>query len=132
LAVGAPPVQSYNPPPWQGYPPYCPPYPQYIAQLPPRDTAFATVLSIFIPGAGQIYAESHLKGATILAVFFIAFISIPLIVWDAITGMTAELGFLAALGYLILFFFWIWQVWDAHETAVRYNAAMAKSPPSRF
>ncbi len=71
---------------------------------PQKNPGFAVVLSFFVPGLGQIYNGQIMKGIIfiVLASFF---------------------GFLTVflIGYILYPLFWIYNLYDAYNTAKRYN-----------
>ncbi|MHA1370090.1 MAG: hypothetical protein ACTSWN_14585 [Promethearchaeota archaeon] len=117
--IGYPPgpgysVHSNSPayPPYSPQPPRCTPYqPPYHQNypIPPRypnapykpfkekEPALAAILSVFIPGAGQMYAGKVGKGILILV-------------------LTIVTSFII-VGFVI----WIWNIFDAYSMAKRYN-----------
>lgn len=125
----APPPQAYAPQPYpqaQMMPqPYAPmPYPQPVNviiqnQITPypaaayplapyarrKDAGIATLLSFFLPGAGQLYNGQIGKGLAFLLVTI--FVNVPL--------MFIGVGFLTALVT------WIWSMADAHSSAEKIN-----------
>ena len=64
----------------------------------------AAVLSFFIPGLGQFYAGSFLRG---LLIFIFAFV---------IGGIAV---IIPIIGWLIAFVYWIWNILDAFQLAGR-------------
>ncbi len=127
---GPPPQQQYAPQPYpqQQYaqPPGYPSYPQPVQvviqnQIGPvpypvapyplapyarrKDAGVATLLSFFIPGAGQLYNGQIGKGLAFLLVTL--FVNLPL--------MFVGVGFLTGL------ITWIWGMIDAHSSAERIN-----------
>jgi TM2 domain-containing membrane protein YozV len=121
----APPPQHYAQPqpypqqPYQSYPqpvqvviqnqigmpmPYVAPYAMapYARR---KDAGVATLLSFFLPGAGQLYNGQVGKGVTFLLVSI--FINFPL--------MFVGIGFVTALVT------WIWAMIDAHSSAEKIN-----------
>jgi TM2 domain-containing membrane protein YozV len=62
----------------------------------------AAALSLFIPGAGQLYNREPQKALTYLGIAFMLFVGVSL---------------LKGLGLLLLLAFWIYNVYDAHSAA---------------
>lgn len=116
-APWAPPAQ-YPPQPYQAYPqpvhvviqnqinpaPYAAPYAMapYARR---KDAGVATLLSFFLPGAGQLYNGQVGKGLGFLLVSI--FVNFPL--------MFIGIGFITGLVT------WIWAMIDAHSSAERIN-----------
>lgn len=73
-------------------------------QLPAKDPTLAAILSLIIPGAGQIYAGSTTKG-------------VLFIVSSVISGLLT----LMCIGWFFLIPIWIAAPIDAHGTARAYN-----------
>ncbi len=90
-----------------------------------RNPYLASLLSVFVPGLGQIYAGESRRGAAILiAVIVVGNLNA---IWLSLYGLTdAETSafwayqlprilhdIFAAYGII----FWLWQVWDAYTQA---------------
>ena len=71
---------------------------------PSKNPGFAAVLSFFIPGLGQIYNGQIMKG-----IIFIVLASI-------FATLTVVL-----IGYVLYPLFWIYNLYDAYNTARRIN-----------
>jgi TM2 domain-containing membrane protein YozV len=114
------PQQQYAPQPgYQAYPPPVQvviqnqigpvPYPVAPYAIAPyarrKDAGVATLLSFFLPGAGQLYNGQVGKGLAFLLVTL--FVNLPL--------MFVGVGFLTGL------ITWIWGMMDAHSSAERIN-----------
>lgn len=76
---------------------------EQVPQPPAQNTGVAAILSLFVPGLGQMYAGSHRRGQTILLTTVVV---------------------LALLGWLDLWLlspalvpFWAWNVWEARLLA---------------
>jgi TM2 domain-containing membrane protein YozV len=69
-----------------------------------KNPGLAAVLSLVIPGAGQIYNGQFLKGLFILCMFGLS-----------VAAMTVLIGFLTAP------LFWLWGMWDAYKSAESKN-----------
>lgn len=65
-----------------------------------KDAGLAVVLSVIMPGLGQIYNEQFLKGAV---VFILALIAALLIV--------------AGIGLILFPIVWVYSAWDAYSVA---------------
>jgi len=63
----------------------------------------AAILSFFIPGLGQFYAGSFLRG---LFIFIL-------------TLVIGAISFLTIIVFIISFIFWIWNIVDAYQLAGR-------------
>lgn len=117
-----PPYQQQQPYSHQPYPPYPQqpvqvviqnqigpmPYAPLYAMAPymrRKDAGVATLLSFFLPGAGQIYNGQVGKGVAFLLVSI--FVNFPL--------MFVGVGFVTAL------ITWIWAMIDAHSSAEKIN-----------
>ncbi|AKB75149.1 hypothetical protein MSLAZ_1888 [Methanosarcina lacustris Z-7289] len=72
---------------------------------PGKNPGFAAVLSFFIPGLGQIYNGQIMKGI----VFII---------------LASVFGFLTVvlIGYILYPLFWVYNLYDAYNTAREINA----------
>lgn len=85
--------------------------PQMIVPMRMKNTTIATVLSIFIVGAGQIYAGRVARGLGTIALV-------------SLVGVAAYLTF-SLLGLLLVIPFIVgifaWQVYDAYALAKKYN-----------
>lgn len=73
-----------------------------------KNPGIAAVLSFFIPGLGQIYNGQIMKG-----IIFIVLASI----FGALT--------LVLIGYILYPLFWIYNLYDAYNTAKRINERQA-------
>lgn len=115
---GPPNPYAQQPPPYPAYPqpvqvviqnqiapsPYAAPYPM-VPYARRKDAGVATLLSFFLPGAGQLYNGQVGKGLGFILVSI--FVNFPL--------MFVGVGFLTALVT------WIWSMVDAHSSAERIN-----------
>ena len=127
-APGAAPTQ----PGWYGQPPYAP-YPHQPVQVviqnqvhaygaspygaapyatapyvKRKDAGVATLLSFFLPGAGQLYNGQVAKGLGFLLVSL--FVNFPLM--------------FIGIGFLTGFATWLWSMIDAHQSAERINRGL--------
>ena len=74
----------------------------------------AAILSFFIPGLGQFYSGHFLRG---LLIFIIS-----LLLGSTLTGLSILLVItlvVPAVLFLIIFVFWIWNIYDAWQLAAR-------------
>jgi TM2 domain-containing membrane protein YozV len=112
---------GYYYPPYQGYPYNYPP--QFVAE---KDVVVAILLALMLPGAGHMYAGEVKKGILILASFFIIGI-LAALAWFATYWPPTSSGNPIAGVALIMFAviislaIWIYQVYDAYQTAQRYS-----------
>lgn len=78
-----------------------------------RNAPVAALLSLFVPGAGQIYEKDRVRGAMILvAVFAQGF----LIYWALVNFHAAEIdiaGQVTSWLWVLLAGFWVWNIYDA-------------------
>lgn len=79
------------------------------SSLPLKNVAVALILSVIIPGLGQIYCGRGSRGLVTLVVSFLAL-------------------FLFGIIAIII---WIWNIYDAYKTASLYNEQLIKTgfPP---
>lgn len=64
------------------------------------------MLSLFLPGVGQIYNGQILKGLLIM-----------LVLWPINVALMFVL-----IGFVTAFASWVWGIYDAYKTAERLNA----------
>ena len=107
----------------------------------PKDAGIATVLSIVIPGGGQMYAEETGRGIAFLAltaasigvgvgfstkatpdIVVPAFLSIPSVTYPGTPANRTPL----LVGSLVGGVVWLWSVFDAAPAANRTNAKRAQ------
>ncbi len=83
------------------------------------NASVAAVLSLLVPGLGQIYAGKGDRGAAILIAGII--VGTLALIWQtlAATSRPGELTFWAYRITLVIYaaIFWIWQVIDAYKQA---------------
>jgi len=82
-----------------------------------RDAPVAAVLSILVPGLGQIYAGKQERGATILVAGII--VGTLALIWQTLfisAGSRTFFPYRIALTIYTLIF-WAWQVFDAYKAA---------------
>jgi TM2 domain-containing membrane protein YozV len=70
--------------------------------VPRRNPETATILSVFLPGVGQLYNGEGQKGLVYLGIAFILFLGT---------------GLLKGVGVLLWLSFWAYNVFDAYSTA---------------
>jgi len=75
---------------------------RWSVSVPRRNPETATILSVFLPGVGQIYNGEGPKGLVYLGIAFILFLGI---------------GLLKGVGVLLWLSFWAYNVFDAYSTA---------------
>jgi TM2 domain-containing membrane protein YozV len=114
---------GYYYPPYQGYP-YN--YPQQFEEH--KDVVVALLLSFMLPGAGHMYAGEVKKGLIILATFFILGIVLGLVIFATVsTAFLSSNPFSVAvvviIGIVIAVVIWLYQMYDAYKTALRFNAS---------
>jgi hypothetical protein len=86
-----------------------------------RSPVIAAILSLLIPGLGQMYAEKGDRGATILVAGII--IGILALIWQTIyipyssNQATYPYPFYRISLVLYAVVFWIWQIVDAYRLA---------------
>lgn len=83
----------------------------------PRNASLATLFSLFIPGAGQIYLKKHGRG---IAIFAIVPVLAFLINWGFVNFKIGQMtvgGVVTSWLWLGLVLFWAWNVLDAHRVA---------------
>jgi len=73
-----------------------------------KSEGLAAVLSFFIPGLGQVYNGQIGKGIIVLILFAL---------------FTASI--IVLIGFILAPLFWIWNIYDAHNTAKRINQRRA-------
>ncbi len=82
-----------------------------------REPAVAAVLSILVPGLGQIYAGKQERGASILVAGII--VGTLALIWQTLFMAARTSTFfpyrVALTAYALIF--WIWQVIDAYRQA---------------
>lgn len=79
-----------------------------------KDPGTATVISVIVPGGGQMYADELGRGLTMLGISFGAPIA------GALTGSSG--GVIAGLAVSLAT--WVYGIVDAPRAARRYNAAL--------
>jgi len=82
-----------------------------------RDAPVAAVLSILVPGLGQIYAGKQERGAAILVAGII--VGTLALIWQTLfisAGSRTFFPYRIALTIYTLIF-WAWQVFDAYKAA---------------
>lgn len=94
-----------------------------IATMPLKDTALALILSLIIPGIGQVYCGKVARGITILIV---SILLVPILYLGyAILFVETESDTALLIGLLVAgiasLAFWIWNIVDAYNTAKEYN-----------
>lgn len=77
---------------------------RWSVSVPRRNPETATILSVFLPGAGQLYNGEARKALTYLSIAFILFLGVSL---------------MKGLGVLLWLSFWAYNVFDAYSTAQR-------------
>ncbi len=85
--------------------------------MPSSKTSLATLLSLIIPGSGQVYLKRRSRGALI---FLAAVLLVFLVVWSQNTikvGILNLAGLAVTWLWLPLFLFWVWNVFDARAIA---------------
>lgn len=94
-----------------------------IATMPLKDTALALILSLIIPGIGQVYCGKVARG---IAILIVSILLVPILYLGyAILFVETESDTALLIGLLIAgiasFAFWIWNIVDAYNTAKEYN-----------
>ncbi len=94
-----------------------------IATTPLKDTALALILSLIIPGIGQVYCGKVARGITILIVSIllvpILYLGYAILFVETESDTALLIGLLAAC--IVSLAFWIWNIIDAYNTAKEYN-----------
>jgi len=115
----------YQAPPCYQYPYYQYQYNPYQKAFDPRekDPGLALIFSLLFPGLGQLYYGDRNMGIGLIAGFILAAI---LLVGFFLFSGDPNLDFLilVAVG-LILFVLYIWQMFNAFHSAIRYNAKLS-------
>lgn len=118
---------------------YYPPYQGYQCTYPPqgperKDGMVALLLAFLIPGAGHFYVGEAKKGIVIFASFVIIG-SLAALAWFAAfwsigTGSSPILLPLSsALALIVLALIWLYQMYDAYQSAMQYNASLDSKRP---
>ena len=113
----------------------CNPSPSFnsYGKYPLKDTGIALILSVIIPGLGQIYCGKVGRGISILVA---SIILAPIIYFFTCavfvateSGAAAVIGLLAAA--LVGLVIWIWNILDARDVAKEYNDHVSQygNPP---
>lgn len=113
----------------------CNPSPPFksCSNYPLKDAGVALILSVIIPGLGQIYCGKVGRGISILVA---SIILAPIIYFFTCavfvateSGIAAVIGLLATA--LISLAIWIWNILDAHDVAKEYNDHISQygNPP---
>jgi TM2 domain-containing membrane protein YozV len=116
---------QYGPPP-----PQYQPYPYYVKE---KEAALAIVLSLLIPGVGQIYCGRILRGILILVLIpgFSMVLSLALYGMVMYNGTGSGFMFNFPIVFIIIFLIgiilWIWQIVDAYRLANRYNEELRRT-----
>ncbi len=88
-----------------------------MPRKPKRDPPVAAVLSLLVPGLGQIYAGKQERGASILVAGII--VGTLALIWQTLFMAARTDSFwpyrVALSAYALIF--WIWQVVDAYRQA---------------
>ena len=113
----------------------CNPSPSFnsYSKYPLKDAGIALILSVIIPGLGQIYCGKVGRGISILVASIILapiiyFFTCAVFVATG-SGTAAVIGLLAT--GLIGFAIWIWNILDARDVAKEYNDYVSQygNPP---
>lgn len=128
-----PQYQQYQQPPQYG-PPQYQPYPYYHKE---KEAALAIILSLLIPGVGQIYCGKIIRGILILLLLPILSIGLSALMYGmVITGSSSADVFIGIPLVLIIvmviaIIFYIWQIIDAYRLAQKYNDELRRTgrPP---
>ncbi|GBC98546.1 hypothetical protein HRbin17_01059 [bacterium HR17] len=104
----------------------------------PKNPAVALTLAIALPGMGQVYNEQWLK-----AILFCVGTLVPaggfLQLYKALAStlvqapqapLTSTLAFTTLLLGVVTLGMWVWGIWDAYQTAKRFQHTAPSSPPS--
>ena len=101
-----------------------------------KNAGLAAVISLFVPGGGQMYAGQLTRGFIILGSYVVGGIIFAVILGataasssqslmrDALAGRsinpyapTASISVVGIIGWIVLVGMWIWQVYDAYTIA---------------
>ena len=95
-----------------------------------KSPGVAAVISLFIPGGGQMYAGYVTRGFIILGAYFLAGIIFAVVLSASavatfnpeslLTNPNAGIGRTAGVGvfgWIVIIAMWIWQVYDAYNLA---------------
>jgi len=92
------------------------------------------VLSLIIPGVGQIYVGKILRGVLILVLFPIIYILLSVAMYgvalsdiDTGSSFVFNFGIIMFIVLVIGIIFWIWQIVDAYRLANRYNEELRRT-----
>ncbi len=81
-----------------------------------KNVGLATVLSVVIPGMGQVYCGKAARGAGILVVSFLTFL-----MFGFAAGSSAANPSAPVVPFLIWICFYIWNIYDAYKLAGKIN-----------
>jgi signal peptidase I len=83
----------------------------------PKEPWLAVVLSSFLAGIGQIYAERKLRGTILI------FTTVALFCFSIWSILNPKCDILITTGiYVAIFIIWIWNLFDAHKCARKANS----------
>ena len=82
-----------------------------------KKALLAAILSLVIPGVGQLYNKQIVKG-----VLLIIFSLLPTVFWYVMLSMGFSL-FQTIWTYVLMFVIWIYAIIDAYRTAKKINSS---------
>ncbi|MCL1810925.1 MAG: hypothetical protein FWG41_01705 [Methanomassiliicoccaceae archaeon] len=100
--------------------------PQCVINIRDKSAGIAAVLSFFMIGLGQIYVGKIGRGL-LLMMAYIVFVCIGVVVTALAVLSTDGIDDLAGVGVLVIIIsvcylvLWVWNIFDAHKLANRYN-----------
>jgi TM2 domain-containing membrane protein YozV len=96
-----------------------------------KEPIIAVILSIFLPGVGQMYVGKVLRGVLIL-LFLLIFSVLSFLPALTITDEAGFYGFLwwSIIASIIIIVVYVWQIVDAYKLAEDHNRHNA--PPRRY
>ncbi|KAF5071810.1 hypothetical protein DSECCO2_208090 [anaerobic digester metagenome] len=107
-------------------------YPPYGYRRDEKEAILAVVLSVLIPGLGQIYCGKVGRGIGVLVLIgLLSFVSfVPLfLVMDPMEFNFAGFFALTVVMSIVVFIIYIWQIYDAYRCADDHNKM---APPMRY
>ncbi len=103
--------------------------PQFVEH---KDVVVALLLALMVPGVGHMYAGEVKKGVLILATFIIIG-TLVLLAGVAAAGSFVSsqnpfpIAVVIVLVVIISLVIWLYQIYDAYQAALRYNASRGLS-----
>ena len=86
-----------------------------IDQVNSDNALLAAVLSVLVPGLGQIYVGKVTRGLMIFGGFIVLYV-LDIVLSSILTGISYTIGSIAGCVFSILILgAWIWQIYDAYK-----------------